>query len=125
MGECGGPSPIDGVTLEVDAEAVVVRTDRPVRALSSAIVGGGVIDARAIVNLHVARNFQSADSEEQLAVCAHRRSVPRPFVGLLTGAATDKAEVAAERRDALSVFAVVTVGLSNRSAAGRSVQAVW
>jgi iron complex transport system ATP-binding protein len=116
---------IDGVTIEVDAEAVVICAERPLRAVSSAIVGGGLIDVRAIVNLHVARNFRCADSEEQLAAFARRRSIPSPFVGLLTGAATDKAEVTAEHRDGLSASAVVTVGLSNRSAAGRSAQAMW
>lgn len=116
---------IPGLTLDIDAEAVVVRAERPLRAVASAIVGGGLGPARAIVNLHVARGFHCADSEAQLAAFALRRSVPSPFVGLLTGAATEKAELAVERQDGITASAVVTVGLSNRSAAGRSAQAAW
>jgi len=117
--------PIDGITIEVGADAVVVRADRALRVVSSAIVGGGLSHVRAIVNLHVPKGFHCADSETDLAAFAHRRGVPSPFVGLLTGAATEKAETAVERRDGLAVTAVVTLGLSNRSAAGRSAPASW
>src|SRR5262249_12365747 len=116
---------IDGITIEVGADAVVVRADRALRVVSSAIVGGGLSHVRAIVNLHVAKGFHCADSEIDRAAFAHRRGVPSPFVGLLTGAATEKAETAVERRDGLAVAAVVTLGLSNRSAAGRSAPAAW
>ncbi len=118
-------SPIPDLAIDVDAEAVVIRAERPLRAVSSAIVGGGLVQARAIVNLHVPKGFQCADSAGHLAELARRRAVPTPFVGLLTGAATDKAELATEHLDGLSASVVVTVGLSNRSAAGRSAQAMW
>jgi iron complex transport system ATP-binding protein len=84
-----------------------------------------VVTTCAIVNLHVPKGFQCAESEGHLADFARRRALPLPFVGLLTGAATDRAEVVAEQRDGLSAAVVVTVGLSNRSAAGRSAQAMW
>ena len=116
---------IPGLALDLDAEAVVVRAEDTLRAVSSAIVGGGLVQTRAIVNLHVSKGFACADSEEHLADFARRRSVPCPFVGLLTGAATEKAEQVLERRGGLTAWAVVTVGLSNRSAAGRSAQAMW
>jgi iron complex transport system ATP-binding protein len=118
-------SMISDLAIDVDAEAVVVRAERALRAVSSAIVGGGLVQTRAIVNLHVPKGFQCADSEGHLAEFARRRAVPSPFVGLLTGAATDRAELATEQLNGLSVSAVVTVGLSNRSAAGRSAQAMW
>ena len=45
---------IEGVEHEVSAEAVVVRAREPLAVVSSAVVGGGLGRARAIVNLHVA-----------------------------------------------------------------------
>ena len=39
---------MDGVAIEIDIEAVVVRAERPLRAVSSAIVGGGVVETRSI-----------------------------------------------------------------------------
>ena len=116
---------IDGLAIEVDAEAVVVRAERPLRAVSSAIVGGGLGEARSIVNLHVPKGFRCEDGESRLEDFARRRSIARPVVGLLTGALTENAERATERHGRLAVCAIITVGLSNRSAAGRSAVAVW
>jgi adenosylcobinamide amidohydrolase len=116
---------IAGVRVEVDVEAVVVRAERGLRVVSSAIVGGGVTESRAIVNLHVARGFECEDGAGVLAGFARRRGIDEPFVGLLTGALTERAEIAEERAGGLTACAVVTVGLSNRSAAGRSAVAAW
>jgi iron complex transport system ATP-binding protein len=116
---------ISGVTFEIDAEAVVVRAEHPLRAVSSAIVGGGLAEVRSIVNLHVPRGFQCEDSERRLDDFVMRRSLARPFVGLLTGAATERAELSTEREDQLTVSAIVTLGLSNRSTAGRSPAMAW
>ena len=116
---------IAGLTVDIDAEAVVIRAELALRAVSSAIVGGGLTETRAIVNLHVPKAFHCQESEGVLADFAHRRAIASPFVGLLTGAPTEQAEVAMERRGDLAAWAVVTVGLSNRSAAGRSALAAW
>jgi adenosylcobinamide hydrolase len=116
---------IDGVSIEVDAEAVVVRAERPLRAVSSALVGGGLVEARSIVNLHVPKGFRCEDGESGLEDFARRRAIARPFVGLLTGALTENAERVTERHGGLAACAIVTVGLSNRSVAGRSAMAVW
>jgi adenosylcobinamide hydrolase len=116
---------ISGVTFEIDAEAVVIRAEHPLRAVSSAIVGGGVAEVRSIVNLHVPRGFQCDESERRLDDFVRRRSLARPFVGLLTGAATEQAEHTTERREGLTVWSIVTLGLSNRSTAGRSPAMAW
>jgi iron complex transport system ATP-binding protein len=113
------------LSIAIDAEAVVIRAEGTLRAVSSAIVGGGVTDTRAIVSLHVPKGFQCRESESLLADFARRRAIPAPFIGLLTGALTERAEVVEERRGDLTVSAVVTSGLSNRCAAGRSPAAVW
>ena len=114
-----------GLAVEVDSEAVVVRAEQPLRAVSSAIVGGGVAEIRSIVNLHVPRGFDCDQSERLLDDFVKRRSLPRPFVGLLTGALTEHAEQATERQEGLTVWTAVTLGLGNRSTAGRSPVAVW
>ena len=116
---------IPGVAIEVDAEAVVIRAERTLRAVSSAIVGGGLVETRSIVNLHVPKGFRCEDGESRLEDFARRRAIVRPFVGLLTGALTEQAERTTERHDGLAACAIVTVGLSNRSAAGRSAMAMW
>ena len=47
---------IAGVSVEVGSEAVVVRSQAPLRVLSSAVHHGGLARARAVVNLHVRKH---------------------------------------------------------------------
>jgi len=117
-----GARALDGVEVTVDREAVVVRARAPLTVVSSALVGGGLARARAIVNLHVPKDLIEADAEARLARFAGRRGLPAPWVGLLTSAWTEKAEVARASGGGLHALAVVTVGLSNRVAAGATME---
>jgi adenosylcobinamide amidohydrolase len=116
---------IDGVTIEIDAEAVVVRARAPLAVVSSAVMGGGLGAARVIVNVHVPKGFRCEDSERVLADFVRRRAVESPWVGLLTAAWTEKTEQASEAADGLAAMAVATIGLSNAVGAGRSQAATW
>lgn len=115
---------IDGVDVRVDREAVVVRAAAPLLVLSSAAVGGGFGRARAIVNLHVAKNHPCDDPAADLARFCRARAIPEPYVGLLTSAWTEKAVTAAETSNGVTALAVATVGLGNPVEAGRSPVAV-
>jgi iron complex transport system ATP-binding protein len=116
---------IDGIEVTVDREAVVVTAREPLTVLSSALVRGGFAAARAIVNLHVPKDLREDQADGLLPRFAVARGVRGPWVGLLTSAWTEKAEVAEARGGGLSALAAVTVGLSNRVAAGASPIAVW
>ena len=114
---------IDGIATRVGPEAVVVMAERELDVLSSAVVGGGFTRARAILNVHVPKNFLCADAAATVAAAARRLGVPGPWVGLLTGAWTERAETASAAADAVRALVVVTIGLSNPSAAGRTARA--
>jgi len=116
---------IDGVATLVGPEAVVVTAERELSVLSSAVVGGGFARARAVLNVHVPKNFACADAEGTVAAAARRLGVPAPWVALLTGARTERAEIATAAADDVRALVVVTVGLSNPSAAGLSARAAW
>ena len=126
MGGLGGArSPpirmtIHGVDVAIAADGVTVKAATPLTAASSALVGGGVAVVEAILNVHVPKNFACAQSTAALEAFACRHGVTGPYVGLLTAAATDKAEVAIARHGPLVALAVATVGLSNRITAGVS-----
>jgi adenosylcobinamide amidohydrolase len=111
---------VRGVALHIGADGVAVTAEAPVTALSSAIVGGGLAEVRAILNVHVSRTFAPAEAMAALEAFATRRRVRAPYVGLLTAAWTQKAEVATARQGGLTALAVVTVGLGNRVTAGVS-----
>jgi adenosylcobinamide hydrolase len=116
---------IPGVSIETGREAMVIVSRRPLRVLSSAVLGGGFADARAVVNLHVGKNDACADPAGMIVAFARRAGVPGPWVGLLTGALTERAVVGEEVADDLRALAVTTVGLSNPVAAGHSPIANW
>jgi adenosylcobinamide hydrolase len=116
---------IAGVAVEVGREAVVVRSHAPLRVLSSAVHLGGFTDARAIVNLHVSKHDPCADPAGMIGAFARRAGVAAPWVGLLTGAHTERAVQVEEAAGGFHALAVVTVGLSNPVAAGRSPVATW
>lgn len=116
---------IAGVSVEAGSEAVVVASARPLRVLSSAVHLGGFAEARAVVNLHVRKHDPCADPSAMIEAFARRAQVPTPWVGLLTGALTERAAVGEESAAGLAAMAVVTVGLSNPVAAGHSPIATW
>jgi adenosylcobinamide amidohydrolase len=116
---------IEGVEVEVDREAVVVLARSSLTVVSSAVVGGGFTAARAIVNLHVPKNFPCAAADGHLAIFVQRRGIPEPWVGLLTSAWTEKAEQVTHAANGITALAVATVGLGNPVAAGRSSVAAW
>ncbi len=116
---------IAGIAVDVDAEAVVVSSDEPLRVVSSAVVGGGFALARAVVNLHVVGLSPCADLATRLAGFARGRGVPEPYVGLLTAAPTERATIAEEAAAGIATLAVVTAGLGNRVSSGRDAIAVW
>jgi adenosylcobinamide amidohydrolase len=114
---------IEGVELEVDPEAVVVTASVPLTVLSSAVVGGGLGPARAIVNLHVHKHCPWGDADLLIDDIATRRGLPAPRIGLLTAAWTERAQVAAESAGGIHALVVATIGLGNLVAAGRSAAA--
>jgi len=116
---------IPGVTVDIDGEAVVVASAGLLSVVSSAVHRGGLVSARAIINLRVPAGETCADPGGTLAAFAGRRGVAEPYVGLLTGAPTERAAVGEEVAHGVSAAAVVTVGLSNRVASGEDPAAVW
>ncbi len=116
---------IAGVSVEVGSEAVVVTSPKPLCVLSSAVHQGGFVRARAIVNLHVGKNDPCADPAGMIGTFAHRAGVPAPWVGLLTGARTERAAQAEEAAGGFHALSIVTVGLSNLVAAGHAPVATW
>jgi adenosylcobinamide hydrolase len=116
---------IEGLAVWIAPEAVVLTAARPLHALSSAVWGGGLVSARAIVNLHVALGDPCTDPPAMLEAYARAQSVPEPYVGLLTGAWTEHATVGEENAAGIRTLAVATVGLSNRVAAGHAPVTPW
>ena len=114
---------LEGVATRVGPEAVVITAEHELVVLSSAVVGGGFARARSVLNVHVPKNFRCADAAGTVAETARRLAVPAPWIGLLTGAWTELAELTTAEADDVRALVVATVGLSNPSSAGLSARA--
>jgi adenosylcobinamide hydrolase len=106
--------------VTASAAGVLVRSAAPLAVASSAVVRGGFARVRAILNVHVEKHASLADAARAADGFARSHGVVEPYVGLLTGARTEHAEIETVRHDGLAATAVVTVGLSNRTTAGVS-----
>lgn len=116
---------IDGIEVETGQEAVWVRSERRLRVLSSAPVGGDLDACRHILNMHVEDGYRAEAPAADLTAFARRLGIAEPFVGLMTAARTHEAAVVTEGLDGTTVAAVVTVGLGSPVSTGRSPQAPW
>ncbi|GAB4535237.1 MAG: adenosylcobinamide amidohydrolase [Anaerolineae bacterium] len=113
-----------GVTATLSSEALVLRSEKGLDTLASAVVGGGFTQTRCIVNRHVSRDYRQADPEGDLRSFAARHGIGVPFVGLMTAVYLDQTQWATRHVDGLTVAAVVTAGLSNPTSAGLSSPAL-
>jgi adenosylcobinamide hydrolase len=110
--------PLPGITVSIGPRLVRVSSREALAVLSSAVAGGGYGRAREILNVHVDDKYDGERPEEDLAAVAAELGAEEPFVGLMTAAYTQFARCAVETLGGLTVAAVVSIGLSNTTAAG-------
>ena len=109
-----------GIAAALSPEALVLRSDKDLHVLASAVVGGGLTNARYIINRHVDKNYLHPDPGNDLQAFAAGRGIPKPFVGLMTAVYLDKTQTVILRNNDLTIAAVVTAGLSNPATPGLS-----
>jgi adenosylcobinamide amidohydrolase len=112
---------IGGVLVSLSGDALIVDFGGERRALSSAVLGGGLGAARSWLNVTVPRDYARTDPAEHLADRARELALPAPVVGMLT--AVDVR--AHERSEHGAARAIATVGIGHPlAAAGTRPRAV-
>lgn len=114
-----------GLWLEQCATRLVLRSEAPLETVSSAVLGGGLGLARAVLALRVPADYASRTPAADLSAAAEELGLSAPVIGLLTAARVDRPGVAVRRARGLAVAAVVTAGLGNACTAGAGAPAVW
>ena len=109
---------IPGVQLRRTDRALHVCSEALLAVLGSAIVGAELARTRHIVNMHVHKDYDGRAPGADLTALARAWGIVEPFVGLMTAARLDQAQVAIEEGAGATVAAIVTVGLSHPVAAG-------
>jgi adenosylcobinamide hydrolase len=109
-----------GVVLTRTAEVLVLYSQQPLTVLSSAVVGGGVVRVRYLLNRHVHHDYNCLDPVGELVAFARSQGISEAFVGHMTAVSLQKAQVVTLRAEALTVAAVLTAGINNATTPGLS-----
>ncbi|MCX7852253.1 MAG: adenosylcobinamide amidohydrolase [Caldilineales bacterium] len=109
-----------GVHLHRRPTALHVESDHELSCLGSAVLGGGALRARHIINLGVPSQYRCGRHLDDLECAARELGIASPFVGLLTAARLEDAQVSIEHDEVTTVAAIVTLGISHPTAAGVS-----
>lgn len=112
-----------GVRLHRRPTALHVESDCELSCLSSAVWGGGALRTRHIINLGVPSHYRCGHHLDDLQCAARALGIAGPFVGLLTAARLEDAQVVVESDGQTTVAAIVTLGISHPTAAGVSTAA--
>jgi iron complex transport system ATP-binding protein len=109
-----------GVVLTRTAEVLVVHSPQPLTVLSSAVVGGGMVRVRYLLNRHVHRDYHCLDPVADLVAFARSQGISEALMGQMTAVSLQKAQARTLRTETLTVATVVTAGLSNATTPGLS-----
>lgn len=109
-----------GITVEMTPEILILRSDHPLRVLSSAVVNGGFTRTHGIINRHVDKNYDHRDPIVDLRNFALSNGADASFVGLMTAVRLHQARTCTRQAGDLTIAAVATAGVSNATAAALS-----
>src|SRR4030095_14499804 len=107
-----------GVVLTHTAEVLVVHSQQPLTVLSSAIVGGGVVRVRYLLNRHVHHDYNCLDPVADLIAFARNQGISEAFVGQMTAVSLQKARAVTLCAEPLTVAVVLTAGLKKAHTPG-------
>lgn len=111
------------ITININDEALIVRSTVPLLTVSSSLMGGGVVSTQNIINMHVDKGYHSLTPADDLRALAQRYEITEPFQGFMTAVYMNQLQFITLREGDLTVTALVTAGVSNATAAGESLPA--
>ena len=109
---------IDGIFAEIRENAIVIHSNVPLKALSSAVLNGGLIQSQNILNYQVSLNYSHKDPKMDLQHVSEALGLKKPVIGLMTGVNIKNVSIKNEIGNGISTCAIITAGLSNPAAAG-------
>ena len=99
-----------GVVFTRTTEVLVVHSQQPLTVLSSAVVGGGMVRVRYLLNRHVHHDYNCLDPVADLSAFARSQGISEAFVGQMTAVSLQKARAITLRAEPLTVAVVLTAG---------------
>ncbi len=110
---------VTGFRVDIEGNALVVRSQVPFRAISSAVLNGGLAHASSILNLQVASSYVCEEPEALLwRAIKTRRNLKPPVIGLMTAADIRNYALTIKNVGNLTVATIITAGLSHPATSG-------
>lgn len=104
-----------GLVLE---DLLVLKSEKPLKVLTSALLGYDLKEARYVFNQTVSKNYDSLSPRDDLIRIRERITPDNDAVGLLTAVDVRHTTVESMKNHELAVTALCTAGISNGSTAG-------
>lgn len=114
--------PIKGIQGGIEGDTLVIRSVSLLKTLSSAVLNGGLREAKVIINQQVPIDYDDTDPEGYLkAVIKSLNLPPEDVIGLMTAVDVPNVALATQQDKGLTVSAIVTAGVSNPATAGDTI----
>lgn len=114
--------PIKGIQGGIEGDTLVIRSVSLLKTLSSAVLNGGLREAKVIINQQVPIDYDDTDPEGCLkAVIKSLNLPPEDVIGLMTAVDVPNVALATQQDKGLTVSAIVTAGVSNPATAGDTI----
>lgn len=107
-----------------DQTTFLVSSDRPLKVLGSAVLGGDLRQARYIINHTVDKDYHGSDPEQDLKHVAERLQLGQDVLGMMTAVSVKDTVLSHGRKRELSVTTLCTAGVGNPGVAGEPVSKV-
>ncbi len=107
-----------GIHGKIEKDTLIISSTEPFKSLSSAVLGGGFLKTRHIINHHVEKDFNHSRPKRFLRKVATELGLSGGVVGMMTAAELENCSVVKMKKEGLNICAVVTGGISNAAAAG-------
>lgn len=116
--------PVSGVKCYIKKNSLIIQSKDSLKTLSSAVLNGGLCQAKTILNHQVPKSFKHRNSREYLKQIVKKLELPTPVVGLMTAAnITDFSLQVSKYSKKLYVCTITTAGFSNTVTAGDCIKA--
>ena len=112
---------IDQDLLSFSEEFIELTSPIALRTMSSGVLGSGVGWYQKFVNRHVDKNYNCSDHREEMSAFLKTKGFePAETVGMMTAVFLEDAAYQLYEQDDLSIFVIVTAGVSNAVDASKS-----
>jgi iron complex transport system ATP-binding protein len=110
----GSAYQVNELSIEVFPNHIVVKTDQPLKTMSSGVVGSGMGWYQNFVNRHVDKSYNCSDHKREMANYLEENGfIPGETVGMMTAVKLEDVSYKLYQDGDISIFVVVTAGVGN------------